>query len=122
MDKLEQVKVLLLKINGNENQAENINSLDLIIRSESKNYTSYSKLIYDIFLSLLKNYKSSNYSYSAYKSWYIQYDNLELSWDGRDEYLYLWDTSEGTKNTIKVIEADKINYQIIQEFKQLIAT
>jgi hypothetical protein len=122
MDKLEQVKVLLLKINGNENQAENINSLDLIIRSESKNYTIYSKLIYDIFLLLLKNYKSSNYSYSAYKSWYIQYDNLELSWDGRDEYLYLWNTSEGTKNTIKVIEADKINYQIIQEFKQLIAT
>jgi len=122
MSKLEQIKELLSKVNSNENQLELINSIDEIIISENNKYDTYSKLIYDIFLDILTNYKTKNYSFSAYKSWFIAYDNLELCWDGRDEYLYLWDVTDGNKKTIKVIEADKINYQIISEFKELIST
>ncbi len=90
MDKLEVVKDLLFKINSNENQEECINTLDSIIMSESKNYDSFSKLIYDIFLIILKDYKNTNYSYSAYKSWFIHFDNLELFWDGRDQDHGRW--------------------------------
>lgn len=121
MDKFEQIKSLLLKINSNENQVDNIVLVDNIVKSENKNYNSYSKLIYDVFLYILKDYKNSNYSYSAYKSWFIHYENLELYWDGRDEYLLLWDISDGNKKTLKVIEADKINYKIINEFTDLIS-
>ena len=122
MSKSEQIKELLLKMNSNENQLEIINSIDEIIISENKNYDTYSKLIYDIFLDILTGYNNKNYSFSAYKSWFIKYDILELCWDGRNEYLYLWDVTDGNKKTIKVIEADKINYHIITEFKEQIAT
>lgn len=122
MSKSEQIKELLSKFNSNENQLELINSIDEIIISENKKYDTYSKLIYDIFLDILTGYNNKNYSFSAYKSWFITYDNLELCWDGRDEYLFLWDVTDGNKKTIKVIEADKINYKIISEFKDLIST
>lgn len=122
MSKSEQIKELLSKFNSNENQLELINSIDEIIISENKKYDTYSKLIYDIFLDILTGYNNKNYSFSAYKSWFITYDNLELCWDGRDEYLFLCDVTDGNKKTIKVIEADKINYKIISEFKDLIST
>jgi hypothetical protein len=121
MSKSEQIKELLSKLNSNENQLELIKSIDEIVTSENKKYDTYSKLIYDIFLDILTDYKTKNYSFSAYKSWFIKYDNLELCWDGRDEYLFLWDVTDGNKKTIKVIEADKINYQIISEFNDLIS-
>ncbi len=122
MSKSEQIKELLSKLNSNENQLELINSIDEIFISENKKYDTYSKLIYDIFLDILTDYKTNNYSYSAYKSWYIRYDNLDLFWDGRDEYLLLWDVADGNKKTLKIIEANKINYKIISEFNDLIST
>jgi hypothetical protein len=122
MSKSEQIKELLSKLSSYENQLELIKSIDEIIISENKKYDTYSKLIYDMFLNILIGYKNKNYSFSAYKSWFITYDNLELCWDGRDEYLFLWDVTDGNKKTIKVIEADKINYQIISEFNDLIST
>ena len=122
MTKSEQILELISKMQNDENQQEIINSIDSIIKFESKSYETFSKLIYDIFLEILTEYKSKNYSFSAYKSWFIKYDAIELCWDGRDQYLYLWDVTDGNKKKIKVIEADKINYQIITEFKEQIAT
>jgi len=122
MIKSEQVKEILSEIKTNGSNLNLINSIDEIILSENKNYNTFSKLIYDIFLEILSEYKTTNYSFSTYKSWFITYDNLDLTWDGRDEYLFLWDITDGNKKTLKVIEANKINYKIITEFKELIKT
>lgn len=121
MTKSEQIKALLHKSTSDENQHDTIAAIDSIITSESNNYNTFSKLIYDIFLEMLTDYKNTNYSYSAYKSWFFHFDTLELFWDGRDEYLFLWDTTDGNKKTLKVTEANNINFKIIAEFRDLIA-
>lgn len=95
---------------------------DEIIAFESKNYETFSKLIYDIFLFLLDEIKDSNYSFNAYKSWHIKTKELELFWDGRDQYLLLWEISNGDKKTLKIIETDNINFKIIDEYIVLINT
>ena len=121
MSKFESIKSLLLEIKNNLNVVENTITIDQVIKEESKEFNTYSKLIYDIFIFTLTNIKNSNYTFHAYKSWIINVDTLELFWDGRDEYLYLWETNLGTKKTLKVIEIGNLNLKTITEFQELIS-
>ena len=121
MSKFESIKSLLLEIKNNQNVVENTITIDQIIKEESKEFNTYSKFIYDIFIFTLTNIKNSNYTFHAYKSWIINVDTLELFWDGRDDYLYLWETNLGNKKTIKVIEVGNLNLKTITEFQELIS-
>lgn len=93
-----------------------------VIHKESNKFNSFSKLIFDLFLVFLERTIDSRYTYEAYKSWYIKLEGKELFWDGRDEYLLLWDTSSGEKKTLLVIETRKITFKIITDFINKINT
>jgi hypothetical protein len=95
---------------------------DSNLSRESENYLTYSKFVYDYFITQLTDYTFTNYAFEAYKSWGFKYPNLELFWDGRDEYLLLWDISGTNKKTLKIIETSKLTVDHIHEFINLVNT
>ena len=88
---------------------------------EAANYNTFSKLIYDIFLFFVQDVKDSNYTFEAYKSWYIKTKELEMFWDGRDSYLILWDISTGDRKTLKIENSDITNFKLIEEYLEIIS-
>ena len=106
-----------LKIADNEDYK----FIEQIIQIESANYNTFSKLVYDIFLFFIKDVKDSNYTFEAYKSWYIKTKQLEMFWDGRDSYLLLWDISTGERKTLKVENSDIITFKVIEEYLEIIS-
>lgn len=106
-----------LKIADNEDYK----FIEQIIQIESANYNTFSKLVYDIFLFFIKDVKDSNYTFEAYKSWYIKTKELEMFWDGRDSYLLLWDIRTGERKTLKVENSDIITFKVIEEYLEIIS-
>lgn len=106
-----------LKIADNEDYK----FIEQIIQIESANYNTFSKLVYDIFLFFIKDLKDSNYTFEAYKSWYIKTKELEMFWDGRDSYLLLWDIRTGERKTLKVENSDIITFKVIEEYLEIIS-
>ena len=74
-----------------------------------------------IFLFFIKDVKDSNYTFEAYKSWYIKTKELEMFWDGRDSYLILWDISTGDRKTLKIENSDITNFKLIEEYLEIIS-
>ena len=114
INRLEKIK---LKTAANEDYK----FIEQIIQIESANYNTFSKLVYDIFLFFIKDVKDSNYTFEAYKSWYIKTKQLEMFWDGRDSYLLLWDISTGERKTLKVENSDIITFKVIEEYLEIIS-
>ncbi len=116
MDKFKLIHNELEKIKSRAAVELDYQLVEEVIYRDSNNYNSFSKLIFDIFLVFLERIIDSRYTYEAYKSWYIKLEGKELMWDGRDEYLLLWDTTSGEKKTLLVIETPKITFKIITDF------
>ena len=114
LNRLEKIK---LKTAANEDYK----FIEQIIQIESANYNTFSKLVYDIFLFFIKDVKDSNYTFEAYKSWYIKTKQLEMFWDGRDSYLILWDISNGDRKTLKIENSDITNFKLIEEYLEIIS-
>ena len=121
MDSFNLIINHLEKIKSNTANKEDYQFIEEIIQIESPNYNTFSKLVYDIFLFFIKDLKDSNYTFEAYKSWYIKTKQLEMFWDGRDSYLLLWDISTGVRKTLKVENSDIVTYKIIEEFLNIIS-
>jgi hypothetical protein len=121
MDSFNLIISHLEKIKSNIAEDEDYKLIEQIIQIESANFNTFSKLVYDIFIFFISNIKSSNYTFEAYKSWYIKTKELEMFWDGRDSYLLLWDISTGVRKTLKVENSDIITYKIIEEFLNIIS-
>lgn len=95
---------------------------DANLSKQSGNYLTYSKFVYDYLITQLEDYIFTNYFFEAYKSWVFKYTNLELFWDGRDEYLFLWDISNSNKQTLKVIATKDLTVEHLTQFIDLIKT
>lgn len=121
MNKFSLIINQLNKIQSNSAIDDDYKFIEEVIQIESTSYDTFSKLIYDIFLFLIEDKKSSNYSFEAYKSWYLKTKNLELFWDGRDNYLLLWDISNGEKKSLKVVDSDLVTFKVIQEYLEIIS-
>ncbi|MEL1247385.1 hypothetical protein [Flavobacterium helocola] len=121
MDRFNLIINHLEKIKSNTANNDDYKFIEQIIQIESANYNSFSKLVYDIFLFLIKDVKDSNYTFEAYKSWYIKTIELEMFWDGRDSYLILWDISNGDRKTLKIESSDITNFKLIEEYLEIIS-
>lgn len=121
MDRFNLIINHLERIKSNTANKEDYKFIEQIIQIESVNYNTFSKLVYDIFLFLIKDIKDSNYTFEAYKSWRIKTKHLEMFWDGRDSLLLLWDISTGERKTLKVENSELMNYKIIEEYLELIS-
>ena len=121
MDRFNLIINHLEKIKSNTANNDDYKFIEQIIQIESANYNSFSKLVYDIFLFLIKDVKDSNYTLEAYKSWYIKTKQLEMFWDGRDSYLILWDISTGDRKTLKIENSDITNFKLIEEYLEIIS-
>lgn len=121
MDRFNLIINHLERIKSNTANKEDYKFIEQIIQIESVNYNTFSKLVYDIFLFLIKDIKDSNYTFEAYKSWRIKTKQLEMFWDGRDSLLLLWDISTGERKTLKVENSELMNYKIIEEYLELIS-
>lgn len=121
MDRFNLIINHLEKIKSNTANNDDYKFIEQIIQIESANYNSFSKLVYDIFLFLIKDVKDSNYTFEAYKSWYIKTKELEMFWDGRDSYLILWDISNGDRKTLKIESSDITNFKLIEEYLEIIS-
>ena len=121
MDRFNFIINHLERINSNTASKEDCKFIEDIIKIEAANYNTFSKLVYDIFLFFIKDVKDSNYTFEAYKSWYIKTKELEMFWDGRDSYLILWDISSGERKTLKVENSDIITFKVIEEYLEIIS-
>lgn len=121
MDRFSLIVNHLEKIQSKTASVEDYKFIEDIIKLESANYNSFSKLIYDIFLFFIKDVKDSNYTFEAYKSWYIKTKELEMFWDGRDSFLILWDISTGERKTLKIENSDITNFKLIEEYIEIIS-
>ena len=121
MDRFNFIINHLERINSNTASKEDCKFIEDIIKIEAANYNTFSKLVYDIFLFFIKEVKDSNYTFEAYKSWYIKTKELEMFWDGRDSYLILWDISSGERKTLKVENSDIITFKVIEEYLEIIS-
>jgi hypothetical protein len=121
MDRFNLIINRLEKIKLKTADNEDYKFIEQIIQIESANYNTFSKLVYDIFLFFIKDVKDSNYTFEAYKSWYIKTKELEMFWDGRDCYLLLWDIRTGERNTLKVENSDIITFKVIEEYLEIIS-
>ena len=111
----------LERIKSKTASKEDYKFIEDIIKIEAANYNTFSKLVYDIFLFFIKDVKDSNYTFEAYKSWYIKTKELEMFWDGRDSYLLLWDIRTGERKTLKVENSDIITFKVIEEYLEIIS-
>jgi|GEM_PF-5648655 len=121
MDRFSLIVKHLKTIQSKTASREDYKFIEDIIKLESANYTSFSKLVYDIFLFFIKEVKDSNYTFEAYKSWYIKTKELEMFWDGRDSYLILWDISTGERKTLKIENSDITTFKLIEEYLEIIS-
>ena len=121
MDRFNLIINHLERIKSNTANNEDYKFIEDIIKIEAANYNTFSKLIYDIFLFFVQDVKDSNYTFEAYKSWYIKAKQLEMFWDGRDSYLLLWDISTGERKTLKVENSDIITFKVIEEYLEIIS-
>ena len=121
MDRFNLIINSLEKIKLKTADNEDYKFIEQIIQIESANYNTFSKLVYDIFLFFIKDVKDSNYTFEAYKSWYIKTKELEMFWDGRDSYLILWDISTGDRKTLKIENSDITNFKLIEEYLEIIS-
>jgi hypothetical protein len=121
MNKFSLIINQLNKVQSNSAIDDDYNFVEEVIQNESASYNTFSKLIYDIFLFFIKDIKSCNYSFEAYKSWHIKTKDLELFWDGRDSYLLLWDISTGEKKSLKVESSDLVTFKVIHEYLEIIS-
>ena len=121
MDRFNFIINHLERINSNTASKEDCKFIEDIIKIEAANYNTFSKLVYDIFLFFIKDVKDSNYTFEAYKSWYIKTKELEMFWDGRDSYLLLWDIRTGERKTLKVENSDIITFKVIEEYLEIIS-
>ncbi|WP_322549022.1 hypothetical protein [Flavobacterium psychraquaticum] len=121
MDRFNLIINHLEKIKSNTASKEDYKFIEDIIKIEAANYNTFSKLVYDIFLFFIKDVKDSNYTFEAYKSWYIKTKELEMFWDGRDSYLLLWDISSGERKTLKIENSDIITFVVIKEYLEIIS-
>jgi hypothetical protein len=121
MDRFSLIVNHLERIQSKTASKEDYKFIEDIIKLEASNYNSFSKLIYDILLFFIKDVKDSNYTFEAYKSWYIKTKELEMFWDGRDSYLLLWDISIGERKTLKVENSDIITFKVIEEYLEIIS-
>jgi hypothetical protein len=121
MDRFNLIINHLEKIKSNTASKEDYKFIEDIIKIEAANYNTFSKLVYDIFLFFIKDVKDSNYTFEAYKSWYIKTKELEMFWDGRDSYLILWDISSGERKTLKIENSDITNFKLIEEYLEIIS-
>lgn len=121
MDRFNFIINHLERINSNTASKEDCKFIEDIIKIEAANYNTFSKLVYDIFLFFIQDVKDSNYTFEAYKSWYIKTKELEMFWDGRDSYLILWDISSGERKTLKVENSDIITFKVIEEYLEIIS-
>lgn len=121
MDRFTLIINHLEKIKSNTANKDDYKFIEQIIQIESANYYTFSKLVYDIFLFFIKDVKDSNYTFEAYKSWYIKTKELEMFWDGRDSYLILWDISNGDRKTLKIESSDITNFKLIEEYLEIIS-
>ena len=111
----------LERIKSKTASKEDYKFIEDIIKIEAANYNTFSKLVYDIFLFFIKEVKDSNYTFEAYKSWYIKTKELEMFWDGRDSYLLLWDIRTGERKTLKIENSDIITIVVIKEYLEIIS-
>ena len=121
MDRFNLIINHLERIKSNTASKEDYKFIEDIIKIEATNYNTFSKLVYDIFLFFIKDVKDSNYTFEAYKSWYIKTKELEMFWDGRDSYLILWDISTGDRKTLKIENSDITNFKLIEEYLEIIS-
>jgi hypothetical protein len=121
MDRFSLIVNHLERIQSKTASKEDYKFIEDIIKIEASNYNSFSKLIYDIFLFFIKDVKDSNYTFEAYKSWYIKTKKLEMFWDGRDSYLILWDISTGERKTLKIENSDITTFKLIEEYLGIIS-
>jgi hypothetical protein len=121
MDRFSLIVNHLERIQSKTACKEDYKFIEDIIKIEAANYNSFSKLVYDIFLFFIKDVKDSNYTFEAYKSWYIKTKELEMFWDGRDSYLILWDISNGDRKTIKIENSDITSFKLIEEYLEIIS-
>jgi hypothetical protein len=121
MDKYNLIINQLEKVINRTAEKEDYKFIDKIIQTESANYNTFSKLIYDIFLFLLNNIEHSDYTFEAYKSWYIKTKELEMCWDGKDCLLLLWDISNGDRKTLKAENSDLVTFKVIEEYLNIIS-
>jgi hypothetical protein len=121
MDRFNLIINRLEKIKLKTADNEDYKFIEQIIQIESANYNTFSKLVYDIFLFFIKDVKDSNYTFEAYKSWYMKIKELEMFWDGRDSYLLLWDIRTGERKTLKAENSDIITFKVIEEYLEIIS-
>lgn len=121
MDRFNLIINHLERIKSKTASKEDYKFIEDIIKIEEANYNTFSKLVYDIFLFFIKDVKDSNYTFEAYKSWYIKTKQLEMFWDGRDSYLILWDISTGDRKTLKIENSDITNFKLIEEYLEIIS-
>jgi len=121
MDRFNLIINRLEKIKLKTASKEDHKFIEDIIKIEAANYNSFSKLVYDIFLFFIKDVKDSNYTFEAYKSWYIKTKELEMFWDGRDSYLILWDISNDDRKTLKIENSDITTFKLIEEYLEIIS-
>jgi hypothetical protein len=121
MDRFSLIVNHLKRIQSKTASREDYKFIEDIIKLESANYNSFSKLVYDIFLFFIKDVKDSNYTFEAYKSWYIKTKELEMFWDGRDSFLILWDISTGERKTLKIENSDITTFKLIEEYLEIIS-
>ena len=121
MDRFSLIFNHLQRIQSKTANHEDFKFVEQIIQIEAANYNSFSKLIYDIFLFFIKDVKDSNYTFEAYKSWYIKTKELEMFWDGRDSYLILWDISNDDRKTLKIENSDITTFKLIEEYLEIIS-
>lgn len=121
MDRFNLIINHLERIQSNTASKEDYKFIEDIIKIEAANYNTFSKLVYDIFLFFIKDINDSNYTFEAYKSWYIKTKELELFWDGRDQYLLLLDISTADRKTLKIENSDITNFKLIEEYLEIIS-
>ena len=121
MDRFNLIINYLERIKSKTASKEDYKFIEDIIKIEAANYNTFSKLVYDIFLFFIKDVKDSNYTFEAYKSWYIKTKQLDMFWDGRDSYLLLWDIRTGERKTLKVENSDIITFKVIEEYLEIIS-
>lgn len=121
MDRFNLIINHLERIQSNTASKEDYKFIEDIIKIEAANYNTFSKLVYHIFLFFIKDINDSNYTFEAYKSWYIKTKELELFWDGRDQYLLLLDISTADRKTLKIENSDITNFKLIEEYLEIIS-